>query len=195
MSSGRAKREQRGNAKQAAARFRRSVTAADRSSGEESSSAALSKDEIFDTLRNRRRRTAIRYLRRHGGEMSVSDLATHVAADEHDVTPEELSAEQYKRVYTGLYQCHLERVDELGVVEFDTDENTVRLTPQASALDPFLDHEEATGRPRVKLGVAVVAALLVTAGWVGMNLFGIGSSAVLAVFPVGALLGIALLGF
>lgn len=123
------------------------------------------------------------------------ELATRVASEEYGVAPEELSSKQYKRVYTGLSQCHLKRVDHLGIVEFDTDENTVRLTPRASSLDPFLTHGETPGRPGVKLGVAIVVALMVSIGWLGMDLFGVGSPTALTAFPVGGLLGIALLQF
>lgn len=187
--------DRRGNAEQTAATSRGSATDAEQSNTEEGTPAALSKEEIFDALRNGRRRAAISHLRRHGGALSVNELATRVAADEYDVAPEDLSSEQYKRVYTGLYQCHLQRIDDLGIAEFDTDESTVRLTPQASALDPFLDHEETTGRPGVTLSVAIAATLLVTAGWVGMTLFGVGSPAGLAVLPLGGLVGTALLQF
>lgn len=193
MSSGRVQSERRGDVRQTTGTSGRSVVDADRSSGEESTQKDLSKDEIFDVLRNGRRRAAIVHLRRHDGEMSVSDVATCVAADEYDVAPENLSADQYKRVYTGLYQCHFPRVEALGIVEFDTDENTVRLTPRASALDPFLDDGETADRPWIKLGVAIATALLVALGWAGMNLFGIGSPTVLTGPPVGALLVMALL--
>ncbi len=157
--------------------------------------ADLSKEAIFDALRNGRRRATISHLRRHGGEMSVSELATRVASEEYGVAPEELSSKQYKRVYTGLSQCHLERVDDLGIVEFDTDENTVRLAPRASSLDPFLNHGETPRRPGVKLGVAIVVALMVSIGWLGMDLLGVGSPTALTALPVGGLLGIALLQF
>jgi len=125
--------------------------------------------------------------------MSVSEVASRVAADEYDVAPENLSPDQYKRVYTGLYQCHFPRVEALGILEFDTGENTVKLTPRASALDPFLDDGRAGDRPWIKLGVAIATALLVAVGWAGINLFGIGSPTVLTGPPVGALLTMALI--
>lgn len=124
----------------------------------------LSKSEAFDVLRNGRRRAAIACLRQNGGEMSVKELTKCVAAREYDVEPEALTADQYKRVYTGLYQCHLERADDFGVVDFDSEENVVRLREEAAALDPYLEETETDETVRVELAIAAITTLLVGVG-------------------------------
>lgn len=152
----------------------------------------LMKSQAFDVLRNSRRRAAISCLREHGGTTSVNELATCVAAKEYDVSPEELSSKQYKRVYTGLYQCHLDRAAELGVVDFDSDENTVTLREEASQLEPFLDDGDTPGSVRVELGVALTIALIISLSSVGVGPFGAVPASLLATVPIVALLGLAL---
>lgn len=152
----------------------------------------LTKSQAFDALRNSRRRAAIVCLRERGENMSVNELATCVAAEEYDVSPEELSSEQYKRVYTGLYQCHLDRAADLGIVDFDSDDNTVRLREEASQLEPFLDDGDASGSVRVELGVALTVALIISLHSIGVGPFGSISTSLLATVPIVALLGLAL---
>lgn len=156
------------------------------------STTVLSKSEAFDVLRNSRRRAAITCLREHDGAMSVNELATCVATQEYDVSREALSSEQYKRVYTGLYQCHLDRADELGVVDFDADDNIVRLREEATQLDPFLGDDETPGSAVVELGVALTVALVVSLSGVGVGPFGAIPASLLAGLTIVALLGLAL---
>lgn len=159
---------------------------------ETQSTTTLSKSEAFDVLRNGRRRNAITCLRERDGEMSVTELTTCVAAKEYDEPPEELSSEQYKRVYTGLYQCHLDRADELGVLEFDSDDNTVRLREEASQLDPYLEDSETPGSARVEFGIGLVVALIVSLSSLGVGPFGALSASLLAPLTIATLFGLAL---
>lgn len=164
----------------------------ERSDYEDDTPAKLSKNELFDVLRNSRRRAAISRLRARGGSMSVEELTTQVAADEYDVPAAELTSEQYKRVYTGLYQCHLCRMDTLGVIDFDTDENTVRLRDVASDLEPYLDEVRDPTSARVELGVASVVAVGVSLGSVGIGPLALVSQTALAAVTIVALVGLAL---
>ena len=154
--------------------------------------AKLSKNELFDVLRNSRRRAVISCLRAGGGSMSVEELTTEVAADEYGVPAGELTSEQYKRVYTGLYQCHLCRMDDLGVIDFDTDGNTVRLRDAVSDLEPYLDDVKDRTAARIELAVATVVAVSVSLGSVGIGPLGLVSQTALAAVTVVALVGLAL---
>lgn len=155
-------------------------------------SVTLSKSDMFDVLRNSRRRVVISCLRTQGGSMSVEELTTQVAADEYDVPAAEVTSKQYKRVYTGLYQCHLRRMEKLGVIDFDTDENVVRLRHAASELEPYLDDVRNPTIARVELGAASVVAVSVALGSVGIGPLGIVSQTALAAITIGALVGLAL---
>lgn len=162
-----------------------------RGGGDESESK-LSKSEAFDVLRNEKRRAVLTCLRQRGRDLSVKELSTAVAAGEYGVAPDELSADQYKRVYTGLYQCHLPRMDDLGVLEFDPDENTVRAGETLGHLDPYLRPRTGVTSARVELGVAVLVTAGVLSGATGISPFGGISLTVLATVTIAALFGLAL---
>jgi hypothetical protein len=50
-------------------------------------------------------------------EWTLSDLAEHIAANENDCTLHELDRAERKRVYVSLYQTHLDRLENAGVIE------------------------------------------------------------------------------
>ena len=154
----------------------------------------LDKGEIFDLLKNSRRRSIIQYLRAHDGYAELNDVAEHIAAAENDITVRELSSDQRKRVYIGLYQCHLPKMDTLGVVEYDKNRGTIELQDSVSQLLPYMDpvdedenEEAASGHdwlaPAIAAGVVAVVGLgtlgigalsaVPAAGWTLLCLLGI----------------------
>lgn len=141
----------------------------------------LSQDEVFEVLKSPRRRYALYYLRREGGESELSDLTEQVAAWENETTPAALTTEQRKRVYISLYQTHLPKLDETGIVEYDRDEGIVRLGDRASDLDIYLGDVSREEYPwdRYYLALVTVSSLLVAAVW-------------LDVYPLGLIPGIVL---
>jgi DNA-binding transcriptional ArsR family regulator len=99
----------------------------------------LSKDTQFGILKNSRRRDMLRYLREHGGESTLSDLAELIAAKENGVERRLLSSDERKRVYIGLYQCHLPKMDDAGIVDFDKRSGSVHLRSEARQLFRHID--------------------------------------------------------
>jgi DNA-binding transcriptional ArsR family regulator len=146
------------------------------SDGEETStseSTTLTKDTTFSVLKNRRRREVLKYLRDHDSEAKLSDLAEHIAAKENDIEIRALSSDQRKRVYIGLYQCHLPKMDDAGVVDFDKNRGDVTLLDQAEELFQYLDNgDEATDadahRGRYSLALAWGVGLFVVGGLAGV---------------------------
>lgn len=103
----------------------------------------LSLSTTFELLKNSRRRETIAYLLEHDGTSTLSDLAEHIAALENGIEVIELSSDQRKRVYIGLYQCHLPKLDKAGVIDFDKNRGTVVLNPSvADQLVPYLQPEQ-----------------------------------------------------
>lgn len=120
---------------------------------EQSPASRLPRDEIFEILRASRRREVLLYLDAHGGEATIGTLAEHVAARENDVDRSDLTTSQRKRVYVGLYQMHLPKMDGIGVIEWDKDRGTVRLLDASRwplaylHFDPEADRAEAAPGP------------------------------------------------
>jgi hypothetical protein len=149
----------------------------------------LAKDTLFDLLQNQRRRDALAYLKANDGRATLSEMAEHIAAKENDLPVEGINSKQRKRVYIGLYQCHLPKMANAGVVSYDKDRGTIELKNVAAQLYPYLDvdvedrdgsagatvdTDEATGngvttKSSVLAGVGV-AALAGVAGVPGFEL-------------------------
>ena len=145
---------------------------------------ALPKDELFHLLQNERRRRALRYLRSHDGVVDMRGMAEYIAALENGVEIRELTSAQRKRVYVGLYQCHLPKLDEAGVIEYDKDRGTVAWSPLADQLAPYLAIEDAEEGPTTGStfadavhpaslvasngAVAVVGVVLTIAAWTSL---------------------------
>lgn len=130
----------------------------------------------FAILKNWRRRAVLTYLDGHGGHATLGELAEVLGARENDVSRRELSSSERKRVYVGLYQCHLPRLNDVGVVDFDKRSGEVRLRPEADQLLPYVREEgpagdEAATRdpPAVPGGAAARAGL----AWTGVALLGL----------------------
>lgn len=101
----------------------------------------FSKDEIFHLLQNERRRMVLRYLRGTEGTVRMRDIAEQVAAWEHDTTVQELTSTQRQRVYIPLYQSHLSKLDEAGVIDYQKNRGIVERKPLADQVDQYLQIE------------------------------------------------------
>ena len=97
--------------------------------------SGASPDTVFEILSNRRRRLVLYYLREHGGMATMNELSENIAALENDVPVADLTSQQRKRVYVSLYQTHLTKLEETGMIEYDRDEGEVRLTDRADEVD------------------------------------------------------------
>jgi hypothetical protein len=135
----------------------------------ESAEPTLSKDERFEILKNQRRRDALRFLKENEGKVNLSDMSEYIAAKENDIDVGALSSSQRKRVYIGLYQCHLPKMANFGVIDFDKDRGTIELLPTAELLDSYLDDDVTTSDSNadLRIGAAATVALLVAAGLAG----------------------------
>jgi len=107
----------------------------------------LSLDLVFEVLKNERRRRVLKFLCENPETVSLSDLAEHIAAIENDKPETALSSQERKRVYVGLYQCHLPKMDDTDVIDFNGDRGTVALGENAEQLYPFLDTDDEQQRP------------------------------------------------
>jgi hypothetical protein len=140
---------------------------------EQNAPETLAKDDLFHLLQNERRRRAVKFLLDREGSVDMGSVAEHIAALENDITVAELSSAQRKRVYVGLYQCHLPKLDEASVVDYDKNRGTVSRTHLTENLAPYLtvdegsDDDEETPLDAIQYPVAAtaLAAVLTVAAW------------------------------
>lgn len=85
-------------------------------------------DVAFEILKNRRRRRILKLLKRHDERMTLSELAEEIAARENDIDRQNITSDQRKRVYVGLYQQHLPKMDKADVVDYDQRSGETELT-------------------------------------------------------------------
>jgi len=146
------------------------------------------RDELFHVLRNRRRRFALHHLKREDEPVDVGALATQVAAWENEVSPEEVTSTQRRRVYNALQQTHVPELDDTGLVEVDRRE--VELTERADRVDIYLEVVPGRDVPwsQYYLGLGTVGMALLAL--VGLDL---GPFAAIADVEAGVFLAVTLL--
>ncbi|MFC6962881.1 DUF7344 domain-containing protein [Halocatena marina] len=85
--------------------------------------ARLTKYEIHDVLRNKRRTWVLEQLQQSQKPISLRELSEQVAALETGETPPPRNIRE--SVYNSLHQTHLPKLDDLGIVEYQTDRKVV----------------------------------------------------------------------
>jgi len=158
------------------------------------SGGSVSPDDAFDILSNPRRRCILHYLKRNEDRrVGFRELVEYVAAWENDTTVEQLDSDERKRVYTALRQSHIDRMDDVGVIDYDADCDEVTLTEEAREVELYLERVPRRDIPwsEYYLGLSAVGSALVAATWAGAfpfaELSGLTLAAILAaVFAVSA---------
>ncbi|MFB6182912.1 MAG: hypothetical protein ABEI96_00010 [Haloarculaceae archaeon] len=128
---------------------------------------SVSKGEVFELLRNRRRRFVLHYLKRFRGPVSVRDLATQIAAWESGQPVDDVTRDQRRRVYTTLQQTHLDKMDAAGIIEYDADEKVVDRTQRTDELTLYLEVVPGREFPwqEYYLSLGAISCALVVALW------------------------------
>lgn len=137
----------------------------------------LPKDVRFDILKNRRRRLVLQYAIEHDNPVTIGTLAEHVAAIENEKDVGALNSRERKRAYVGLYQCHLPRMNDADVIDFDQNRGTVDLGVHADELMPHLleDTEQTDNYPWLYAALSTVGAgafLISQSAIIGANVVG-----------------------
>ncbi len=110
----------------------------------EATDTSLSQDVVFELLSSPRRRYILYYLRQSDEPVELTTLAEQVAAWENETDVDDITEQERKRVYVSLYQTHIPRLDEAGVIEYDKDSGMVSAAGQAREIDTYLDSTEET---------------------------------------------------
>ena len=105
----------------------------------------LTRDEAYDLLSNPRRRFVISYLGQRQQPVSLNVLAKQVASWENDTPVAELTDQQEKRAYVSIHQTHIPKLEQVGVVEYDSETGQVSISNGARQIEQYLpDYEERT---------------------------------------------------
>lgn len=133
----------------------------------------LSRDQAFDILSNRRRRYALHYLSSEGEGVTLQDLAVRIAAWENEVQPDELTKKQRKRVYVSLYQTHIPKLEEAGIVEYEDETGLITLTNRADDVTTYLraDRDLSDRWYRYYLTLVIVSTIVFTASVLDLPVF------------------------
>jgi hypothetical protein len=128
-------------------------------------SASLPLDQVFGILKNQRRRYVLKYLYESDGQVSLSEVAEQIAAWENDKEVRQISSSERKRVYVGLYQCHLPKMDGVDVISFNKPRGIIELGENADAVYKYLDTDDESEEPpwheySVALSLGGAAALI-----------------------------------
>jgi DNA-binding transcriptional ArsR family regulator len=121
----------------------------------------VAKDTLFDLLSSPRRRFILYYLHEVSPETTLQDLADEVGAWEYDKAVEDLTRQESKRVYVSLYQTHIPKLAQSGIIEYDSDTGEISLTDHVDEFGPYLGWEERSRSWQpIYLGLAAVSIVL-----------------------------------
>lgn len=99
-------------------------------------SETISQNRAFDILSNARRRFILSYLSKSDGPVELRELADEVARWE--TGSDSLSRKERKRVYVSLYQTHIPRLNDAGVIDYDSESGLVQLVDRARDIDRYV---------------------------------------------------------
>ena len=147
---------------------------------EEAPPQSVPLDVVFGILKNERRRLVLKFMAETDSGTSLSDLAEHIASIENDKPANELGSQERKRVYVGLYQCHLPRMADSGAIDFDKNRGTVEPGQNIDQFYEYLDQSEPNPRPWSTyylsfsaVSIATIAASLLFVSQLTTALFGL----------------------
>ena len=144
------------------------------------SERVLTTDEVFHILQNERRRRILAYLREHdqGDGVDMREIVEWVAAQEHDTTVSALRSKERQRVYIALYQSHLPKLDDYGLVTYNQRRGWVTLTDAAESVFPYLgadrdgsDDASDGSTPAYDMMALGGGVLLLAGAWFDVSLF------------------------
>ncbi|MDY0129511.1 MAG: hypothetical protein RBR63_04935 [Methanosarcina vacuolata] len=126
----------------------------------------LSKSDIFGVLQNDRRRYVLEFLRTQGSQ-SVRSLSEEIARVESQT--EEPKSNVRKSIYVSLLQTHIPKMESLGIITYNREQDIVELLPASRDFDVYMETVKKGDIPwnQFYLGLstlAVVGSITIFAG-------------------------------
>lgn len=70
---------------------------------------------------------------------SIRRLSRHVTARENEKEPSNVTGKERKAVHIALYQCHLPKLADAGLIEYNEDRGSLSLNEWAADLVPHMN--------------------------------------------------------
>lgn len=119
-------------------------------------------DALLKLVHNRRRRLILEYLAAHEEPVAIDELVEYLAERVYDCPDSGPTATQRKRMYVGIYQGHLPKMDDMDVVEFDKDRGHIEFGPYGPGATRFVRRLTGNEPPWAYcyLGLSALAVVL-----------------------------------
>lgn len=114
-------------------------------------------DMVFEILKNQRRRYVLRYLGMVDEQITLSELAEQIAAWECEKEIKQITSQERKRVYVGLYQCHLLKMDDVSAISYNKPRGKIEPGENMAFFERYLPPETDPQRRLVRSHWAVLA--------------------------------------
>ena len=160
--------------------------------------APIGFDQLFEILKNERRRRVLGYLIESGEELTLDELAEAIAARETGKDVRQITSQERKRVYVGLYQCHLPKMDDYGAIAYNKPRGRIEPGAHTHLFERYLSVEEEpddTAWTRYHSTLSLTAALLLVVPVLVGALTSNAPLLIVAAFLVGGLVGVSTLRF
>lgn len=140
----------------------------------------LSEEDIHDVLRNQRRRLVIDILQESDGPVSVRELSEEIGAFESGMNPPPRKIKQ--SVYVSLLQTHLPKLDDLGIVDYQSEGKMVTVGGELEDVTVYMETVPKYGISRSEYygALSLLGILTVFAAEVGVPVLASVSSVTLA---------------
>jgi len=117
---------------------------------EEEAREGIHKDDLFSLLGNSRRRAVLRYMMESDSELfTLGDISENVAAYQQGVSVDALDSDERKRVYVALYQTHLDKLDEHGMLNYNKDRGLIQPDENLEIAAHYLEDELNAEKQRI----------------------------------------------
>ena len=111
----------------------------DSAADEDDRGGSLGVSEILTLLSDRYRRHALACLDGLPAPVSIEGLTDQVAGREFQQPPDNVSMIKRTQIATALHHTHLPKLEEAGIIEYDTNEGEVTEINIDQTLESFLD--------------------------------------------------------
>ena len=106
-------------------------------------SDAQSLDTVFALLRDQHRRYLVSFLADRDSPVSLTELATAVAAWENDAERDEVPPDRTEAIRAELHHNHLPKLADAGLVAYDAETRTVTPT-RVEELSPLIEASDGS---------------------------------------------------